>query len=181
MNLRPLEPHSSALPDCATSRREAVDRRRQQACQQKHPVFLQTAPPAPCGKGQEPRHGLRAPAFCPVRKESGDFPAAAMPHRAVIPDGWMAGTRRPAASRSLYGVRTCHRWLPAKGHQSGWERYALRSALCPPPAWSRPGRPAPYGTGHGERPGPSAPQNRKGTYVSVDPLGFLFSGRDERI
>ena len=144
MNLRPLEPHSSALPDCATSRREDVDRRRQQACQQKHPVFFTNSATGPlCGKGQEQRHGLRAPAFCPVRKESGDFPAAAMPHRAVIPDGWMAGTRRPAASRSPYGVRTCHRWLPAKGHRSGWERYALRSALCPPPAWSRPGRPAP--------------------------------------
>ena len=25
------------------------------------------------------------------------------------------------------------------------------------------------------------PENRKGTYVSVDPLGFLLSGRDERI
>ena len=25
------------------------------------------------------------------------------------------------------------------------------------------------------------PKNRKGIYVSVDPLGFLLSGRDERI
>ena len=25
------------------------------------------------------------------------------------------------------------------------------------------------------------PENRKGIYVSVDPLGFLLSGRDERI
>ena len=30
-------------------------------------------------------------------------------------------------------------------------------------------------------PNPQALKNRKGTYVSVDPLGFLLSGRDERI
>ena len=134
MNLRPLEPHSSALPDCATSRREDVDRRRQQACQQKHPVFLQTAPPAPCAE-----KGKNRITVCALR------PSARY--------GRSAGTSRPqpcpaalpypldgAASRSLYGVRTCHRWLPcAKGHRSGWERYTLRSALCPPPAWSRPG------------------------------------------
>ena len=40
MNLRPLEPHSSALPDCATSRRGDVDRRRQMPCQQKHHIFF---------------------------------------------------------------------------------------------------------------------------------------------
>ena len=29
--------------------------------------------------------------------------------------------------------------------------------------------------------GSPAAKNRKGIYVSVDPLGFLLSGRDERI
>lgn len=33
MNLRPLEPHSSALPDCATSRREKRDTRNRGGCQ----------------------------------------------------------------------------------------------------------------------------------------------------
>ena len=113
MNLRPLEPHSSALPDCATSRREDVDRRRQQACQQKHPVFLQTAPPAPCaGKGKNrvtvcalrpsARYGRRAgtsrPQPCPT--------ALSYPM-----DGWRAqgGLRHPAAyTASGPATAGCH-------------------------------------------------------------------------
>ena len=113
MNLRPLEPHSSALPDCATSRREDVDRRRQQACQQKHPVFLQTAPPAPwaekgknrvtvCALRPSARYGRSAgtsrPQPCP----------AALPYPL---DGWRAqgGLRHPAAyTASGPATAGCH-------------------------------------------------------------------------
>ena len=37
------------------------------------------------------------------------------------------------------------------------------------------------GKGPAPKPGSSGAKNRKGTHVPVDPLGFLFSGRDERI
>ena len=125
MNLRPLEPHSSALPDCATSRREDVDRRRQQACQQKHPVFLQTAPPAPCAeKGKNrvtvcalrpsARYGRRAgtsrPQPCPTALS---YPMDGG-HKAAC------GIPQPIRRRDLPPLAAC-------------ERPSIRlGAVCPP-------------------------------------------------
>ena len=99
MNLRPLEPHSSALPDCATSRREDVDRRRQQACQQKHPVFLQTAPPAPCAeKGKNASRSARSGLLPGTEGERG------LPGRSHAPPRchtrWMDGGHKAACGIS---------------------------------------------------------------------------------
>ena len=60
---------------------------------------------------------------------------------------------------------------------------AIRKApVQPPPAKAMPGarRACPDGKqrSSGKRAGP---ENRKGTYEFVDPLGFLLAGRDERI